>query len=733
MGDFDSRIRSVWDALLASSSSSSSVSSPTPETSPQQPSQPTHRTPRSLELDAWCSLLARTGVDVDTATDLFNTIDHSLGWSGLGEFFAPYPILLDACVHEVGLMSADRIAQRKRGEAERAVAKYSEAVAKTAQKLSIIPEADEQLMQAIVKEQTSRAALTPLAVAVDTPNAPCSAAHDHSGSLADEAAFIAFGDRLRTLWNQKEGTILDELQQNLKAPSPGVKLPRLSAAATALEDSLSEEYAAKQNSPIALLCLHLYSLASQDVDSLMGFPGVPSYNAKDTTEWNAYRSKNAVIFRSINWALRTAPDREDSWNTISQWIKYIVLLMAVSSQPLSDSEKTPLSRGLAALPASVLLEHQNLKEGDPLYWPAPSSCATEKQVSVDYIEGNAANATTTKGSDTGSILFTINSTHCGAPLTELSKYPGESEILLPPLSKLRVTSVEKIASKGDYTAVTLRWDSALATTHLKDLCDQALQEARTESEKFSASEGIETVHASRVHIVQQRCVAHKNAEVIAVQAKRGLERLTRRLKDSTREVTTAETRLDELKQMVEAQEAEVQSLQHIVAETNHSITIATETLHTADREVTEKGREEVLSRQRAQGIAEEALIARQRAEGVLEASVGEVKLMKSRAGKAKLDYRDACDAEEKARREQGRTEAGVVKAERVCEELSGEGGATQPADRAELIAQEIRVCEQRNTLRRNEEQHRSAIRLLQEQRGSHRSPRKGETPLPSHP
>eukprot|EP01065_Artemidia_motanka_P004739 TRINITY_DN12257_c1_g2_i3.p1 TRINITY_DN12257_c1_g2~~TRINITY_DN12257_c1_g2_i3.p1 ORF type:complete len:681 (+),score=146.69 TRINITY_DN12257_c1_g2_i3:56-2044(+) len=298
-------------------------------------------------------------------------------------------------------------------------------------------------------------------------------------------------------WHQKKCSVVDELLANLKAPpaiqpSSALKLQVLSLAASHLHSTKGQHYAGVCMAE--LLCMLLYTMAGPDIDALMTFNDVPDYDS-EKEKWSEYQTtkspqRNGAIFSAINWALRTAgepppvpcPAGSDTpqYATLRGWVKYIVLLLALASKQGSGVGGGVVARGLAGLPAEVVKEHSELKRGAAFRWPAASSCAFDKAVSESYIRGDAANATKQSG---GAILFLLRKTFWGMPLQNISKYPKEAELLLPPLTEFVVESVETVAKQSGYGVpagtllVTASCSSVLGNTMLRELCVVARRDA----------------------------------------------------------------------------------------------------------------------------------------------------------------------------------------------------------------------------------------------------------------
>ena len=151
--------------------------------------------------------------------------------------------------------------------------------------------------------------------------------------IADDAKRRKYVEYVRSLWRAKSGNILEELCANIKyhaAPVGGgpdvAGAQQLDwAAVLAFCAELAKELGARseflaQTSPLALLCMVLYTQQEVDIDRLMLFPDVPAFpeKAEDRTpegrdRWYArYRerpgARNPMMFADANWATRACAD-----------------------------------------------------------------------------------------------------------------------------------------------------------------------------------------------------------------------------------------------------------------------------------------------------------------------------------------------------------------------------------------------------------------------------------------
>ena len=309
-------------------------------------------------------------------------------------------------------------------------------------------------------------------------------------TFVSQKAAQVLGRWIAREWRNKKGSVLTELVANLKSPLKD-KVVIVAKAGRLLQERVLHEQVGNPDTPMAglgkteLFVMSLYTMAAPDIDLLMGYTDAPS--ADEQAAWDAYEPRNDAFFRVVNSALRAAGTathlRPDEWPfcDIRKWVKTIVLLSAVASVPRSAAAGAlDLSRGLAGLPGHIVRDHAELRRGDSLIWTAPSSCALDPSISRSYIKGEAANAVKTTG---GTLLFELRSS-CGLMLQTVSKYPREAEVLLPPLSQLRISGLWDEAV-GDAGAATTAIGATVETRPVAQL-EAACADARTEARTVSA-------------------------------------------------------------------------------------------------------------------------------------------------------------------------------------------------------------------------------------------------------
>eukprot|EP00659_Diplonema_papillatum_P019426 gene19426-29937_t len=328
----------------------------------------------------------------------------------------------------------------------------------------------------------------------------CDEKKEHFCATLSEDEVVAFGKRLAKEWRRKDGDLVDELCANLVAPpSAPSKLSVIAEAARFLADTKGGKY--PQSNRLELLVMALYTMAGPDIDALMGFDHVPTYDEKNKGPWDQYnrshsKSRNSAIFSAVNWAMRTAADpkkegskeHEEAWTVCRKWIKYIGLLVAIcvgedpndtKSSSSSSSADTPVvARGIAGLPPDIFEAHKRMKEKDIVSWPAPSSCAFDRSVSEAYIKGEAANANKSGG---GSVLFLVSEARWGISLQNISKYPKEAEMLIPPFSKFKIKFKQVDSSMGDAVVLKMKCKGHNAPD---DWCQDVYNTSQSSSKKL---------------------------------------------------------------------------------------------------------------------------------------------------------------------------------------------------------------------------------------------------------
>ena len=309
-----------------------------------------------------------------------------------------------------------------------------------------------------------------------------------------QADLPAVAKRLSSAFTNKPKGVLEELCWNLVAPPHVDKLLLLSEAAAQLARTKGGLYPGKCK--VQLLLMVLYTMSGPDIDALMGYNDVPDY-AKEKEKWKAYteenKDRNKALFSEVNGLMRGVADiAKCDWRAVSRWVKCICHLHALcTSSRQTDCTRTPLSRGITGLPGSVVSAHTLLKPGDSFTWTAPSSCAVDPKIAVDYLMGNAANAQT-PGSGGGakgerdSILFSVEGKIPALALSSISKYPKEAEMLVPPLSSLRLKKAVSGTPHAGCIKLQSEWQSAAALDTIQTALTKEASEGSSAMDRRSS-------------------------------------------------------------------------------------------------------------------------------------------------------------------------------------------------------------------------------------------------------
>ncbi|KAJ9473739.1 hypothetical protein DIPPA_17138 [Diplonema papillatum] len=403
-----------------------------------------------------------------------------------------------------------------------------------------------------------------------TARGVCAEKRQQFYASVSEDEIIAFGKDLAKVWKNKDGDLIDELCDNLIAPDTvHSKLSVIAEAARTLHATKGDKYPGKNR--LELLVMALYTMAGPDIDALMTFDNVPTYDDDHQAPWENYAKKyghqrNGAIFSAVNWAMRTASDPKkkdtkeygEAWDTCKKWIKYIGLLVSicVSHDPNTATmtkDDVVLARGLAGLPKEVYEAHRQMSTGRTLSWPAPSSCAFDRNVSEAYIKGEAANATKREG---GSILFLVSDAKWGIALKDISKYPKEAEMLIPPFSKFAIDFREVDTNLSD--ALLLRM-SCRGHNAPEDWCEELAKASDVSAKRLATA----LVNHAENDLREKQAQLDKDrareriANSEAVKSERAAERQHHKLRQAEQDAQKAEERMDELERMMELQRMEV--------------------------------------------------------------------------------------------------------------------------------------------------------------------------------
>eukprot|EP01063_Lacrimia_lanifica_P007251 TRINITY_DN145_c0_g2_i1.p1 TRINITY_DN145_c0_g2~~TRINITY_DN145_c0_g2_i1.p1 ORF type:complete len:1952 (+),score=536.94 TRINITY_DN145_c0_g2_i1:747-6602(+) len=236
------------------------------------------------------------------------------------------------------------------------------------------------------------------------------------------------------MWEDKAGGFCEELIQNLVAPPNVNKALRMCALynhAKAIEaqfPNLTESH---------IIAMVLYTMEGPDIDRVMGFENVPTWNALsgNNAAWFEYRRRyprrNVSLYQVLNRNLRmallgNAGQKIETRSVIKEWVKFLGLLVTMCEQ--LPGEKT-LFRALKGIPPGIIDQY---KAASQMAWSSASSCSQRR---LNYFMDADKKA--------GNLMFVVNGVTRGLPLSAVSAYKAEEEVLLPPFITLKVTGVKQ--------------------------------------------------------------------------------------------------------------------------------------------------------------------------------------------------------------------------------------------------------------------------------------------------
>ena len=264
-----------------------------------------------------------------------------------------------------------------------------------------------------------------------------------------------------SLWRLKPGSVVDELAENLIFPPEIGQIPHgnftcHSPAKFAYIYTLAEgakercrSQFCKSKSSLLILVLVLYCCEGPDIDRLVGFSDAPQprqQTSKSNNEWEAYQQKvggtrNPSIREVIERSLHIMANLEDGDTEASEqvqesmlkWVKVLGGLLAAI-----DTTGTTMSNKLTHCSTGVSLGLvDEYKRGERLIgWPFPLSTSRNDNVLRTFAECTG-----------DGICHVIHSAYDMITLSDVSLYPGEEEVLLPPFSIFSIDS-SKEASAG---------------------------------------------------------------------------------------------------------------------------------------------------------------------------------------------------------------------------------------------------------------------------------------------
>jgi len=398
------------------------------------------------------------------------------------------------------------------------------------------------------------------------------------GSLEEKGKhFVA---RLWEVWRGKKCSILGELLESLRMYREGRiadidarTIYGLSCGFQAVYGHLFADARIK-TSPLALLCMFLYTQQDVDIDRLLKMPNCPDPpvgNDKTPQErgdaYALYRLevKASGIARNPQMFTEADLDAQASWDRfvrgqeedfamkeqLARFVKWSCLLCALRQR--FDAPRT-VSRSLTHVPDPTLKELKEKKPGDLVFWASASSTTYDPQISEEYAtQQHPANR---------NVLFTINAVTEGLELQGVSQYPAEQELVLPPFSLLRVTQIancEDGATEAEPVRIECDFVCTLMPRKFQEDCEQDLLRATQELRTAVGSAG-EFGIENREHELLQTSGARAEAEEMLRSARAAAAVAKQDLLASNAARDGAERRLAELMATLAEQEVQVERL-----------------------------------------------------------------------------------------------------------------------------------------------------------------------------
>ena len=564
----------------------------------------------------------------------------------------------------------------------------------------------------------------------------CAEKKDQQYSSISEQDIHDFVDRIATEWRRKPGDVVDELISNIKAPETvHSKLAVIAEASRYLQQVKGDAY--PKYNRIELLCMTIYTMAGPDIDALVTFDNVPTYDEQNPTPWENYvkqygKERNGAVFSAINWAMRTAADPKkrdqadgiEAWETCCKWVKYIGLLISICTQQNGSDPTEMLYRGLAGLPAEVLAAHRAMGVDEPLHWPSASSCAFDREVSESYIRGDAANATRSSG---GSILFLVGSCRWGVALQEISKYPKEAELLLPPFAAFKI---KEQATDGNLPNAALISMECEGHNVPRGWCHEISEDSQRTAQRLQTAlvAHAENALKDRASDLEKQRQRERQSGADLLRTDREVDRQKSRVLAAETESKRAEERLLELQRLLEEQRNTCIQQQENVKRTQQEYSDAEELQFAATREKeiadTEVKRAEAavqdaevtldnvkkVKEQRRRETQQHLLDAR-RNTGAQERAKAEAA---NRVAKQQAALQDAKNNLENAGADVTDMEKQLRQLQEESEELKKRRNALNGEERP-ILEQEIRLVEQRLALEEKEAKHHKDLNAFDEQ------------------
>ncbi|KAJ9462458.1 Cytadherence high molecular weight protein 2, partial [Diplonema papillatum] len=275
-----------------------------------------------------------------------------------------------------------------------------------------------------------------------------------------------------SLYDEKAGTVLDELAENLRFPSFDGEPVRPEAALLAVCELLKDMELMTRPS-IEVLCLVLVTQEGPDTDRLLGFSDTPDpYDDGAPGPWDQYTSnvldRNLAVSTLINNAAREWID-DGQTIELKKWCKLLGTLLSMAEPNLDRPLYVVCTE---ASPEDI----SALGNASALVWAAPSPAS----LSLRRLNGVSE--------DNVNIGYVLKGVKTAIALVGCGQYPDEAEFILPMLTPFKLGKTER---KGDSVVIHASVTESIISESLDDLRDKVVSDLRTAQESLSALVGQE--------------------------------------------------------------------------------------------------------------------------------------------------------------------------------------------------------------------------------------------------
>ena len=223
------------------------------------------------------------------------------------------------------------------------------------------------------------------------------------------------------IYNGKPGNVLDELMENLSFPVSENTAEARRYILLVIADALQTRTDYSRPG-IELLVLSLMTQEAADIDRFLGYEyAPPSYNPDSEQLWNAYTPNNDCISQQIASSLEQHLMGDSS--LLKKWCKTLGCILTMSESIVEQ----PVYIAVTNVPSTTA---DSIIAAKTLGLPGP------------LFGSNTQSRVVSMKDDEPSVGLSIMGTTSGIPVTGVSQYPSEGEVLLPPFSKYVIDDTE---------------------------------------------------------------------------------------------------------------------------------------------------------------------------------------------------------------------------------------------------------------------------------------------------